>query len=210
MPTVQQRVWDALDKNVSWQEGLSEGIINLSALATRLSEALHIPGSTHAIISAIRRYPVPKERRKQLSTILRKARISTASSICTVRWNAGPPTDDLQHMFDAGVLGSQVQMRLLKGEGTYSAILPETHAQRLSKRIPSGRILELVCGLAEIHIHLTPERYHTPGLMNLILSTLSAQGINVDTILATPPHISLYIKESDLPKAHASILLLDV
>ncbi|RME52633.1 hypothetical protein D6783_04220 [Candidatus Woesearchaeota archaeon] len=170
----------------------------LSRLSTKAAQAgQHLTGAKESLQT--RKHDYSKNALQKLS----RATTTLHTDLSAITWKPGPPTTDLQILFNAGVLGSKINLRLLKGPAKYTAILPAKRAQLLLTALPRKRVVSIIERLSEIRIRLAKKTYDTPGVLAVIGNALAQRGVNVELIISNHPDVSFFIREEALPLARA-------
>jgi hypothetical protein len=195
------------------EEGIAEGIINLSALARklqpRLETALMKPVSESAIIMALKRLS-PK--------VTQKMKINE-TSICqlgdlTVR------SDLSEFTFIRSDLLLEKQKKLLHAikditnsfvtftQGVYeiTAIVNSRLESTVERIFKGERLVAHETNLAAITIRLTPESLHTPGVHYSVLKQLAWYNINVVEVVSTYTEFTIILNKSQVDTSFSVLM----
>ncbi len=210
MPNISHKVWAFIKKDPSIEESLLKDIVNVMALAKYIIKREKLEGSTHSVISAIRRYKkeVRAESRNLITEILKDSKISTKSRIVSI-------TMSRDFSFLAGVLPEVFKLvdvtkgdmlRMAEGRESLKIFTDTKKKEDMLKIIPKDKIFQIEESLGEINIHLDESKGDAPGILSAILHELAYNDINVVELIGCMPELIIIIKEKDISKTHDALL----
>jgi aspartokinase len=96
--------------------------------------------------------------------------------------------------------------RLIKTRHEVQIVVDRDSMTKAKSFFPETVLLDTHKGIVEINIQLTPEGFHTPGVLSRMANELATQGINIHMIFSVDPAITIFLAEKDLLKAHDAII----
>lgn len=195
------------------EEGMAEGIINLSALARKfkpqIEKELMKPVSESAVLMALKRM-VP-DIRQRVSPAVRKA---SSFSDLTVRSGLSEFTfgkSDTIHKKRLKLMNelhdrTDYFVTFTQGMYEITTILNSSLEPRVKKLFEGERILTHLSGLAAITVRLSDEMVHVPGIHYNILKQLAWYKINVVEVVSTFTEFNIILKKSQVDKSFSILL----
>lgn len=197
------------------EEGLSRGIINLSALARELrpgiEKSLMKPVSESAIIMALKRMTI-KVTKKVEQTKSAAAQLGDL----TVRSHLS----EFTYQRSQTLLGKQ--KKLLEAvndrndpfvtftQGVYeiTTIVNSDLEETVNRIFKSEKQISSLHGLAAITIRLTPETVYTPGVHYTILKQLAWNGINIVEVVSTYTEFTIILNKEKVDVSFSVLMKL--
>lgn len=197
--SVNQHVWQAIQKDPAVLQGLQRKLINIRALAKQLITEQGINGSLDSVISSIRRFPLDKTRADEqtLRNIFKDSIISTTNNVACI--TIPRPLSAVLDKLNTPV------MRITSGIDTVKLITENRHAAAIKKNFKNATIEK---NLSEISVTVSPQAVKTKGVLARITSELALANINIHEILVCPPQFLIYVSQSNIVKAHERIISL--
>ncbi|RJQ21393.1 hypothetical protein C4580_02530 [Candidatus Woesearchaeota archaeon] len=202
MESINQQVWQAMRSDPAIMQDMQRGLINMRALAKFLIDKYELRASLDAVISSIRRFPMPAaaEEERVLRAIFKDSVVGTTNNIACVTI-AHPPSEVIPKL--AGLALQNI--RLVTGIDEVKVLVKNSAADRVSK---SFKNTEVVPNLSEISVIVAEKAVKTKGVMARMASEIALAGINVHELLVCPPQFLIYVAEKDIVKAHERVLSL--
>lgn len=192
-------------------EALSDGIVNLSALARRLRPALereHLKTFTDgAIVMALRRLApaLPSSR----------APVHAAATVRTVTVRSGL----VEYALENSRTLLKVQEKLLslaeqdedlyvhagRGVAETAIIVSSPLEERLRGMLEGERVLKRFADLSIISIRFHPDTAHVPGVYYPFFRTLAWHGINFIEILSGFSELTFVFEDKEVDRAFATL-----
>ena len=199
-------VWRFLDSNPSITHMMQDELINIRALAKHIIKERKLDASLDAVISAIRRYELPKNdhlfdaaRRMLLQTI----NISTRTKLAVLSLQKEA---DIQRKLPE--LFAMIQyirgdvLRISQANESIKLVFDMKNLDNVLALFPKSKILHVESDVAEINMLLHPKMQTTPGILAITSTELAVNGINIVESVNCPPEMLMYVKEADLLKAY--------
>jgi len=167
-------------------EMLSLGVFNYSSLARSVSSELGLKKSSQSAIKAALIREADRQKASQLDagrrigTVLSSSRIELRSKVCVFLGNRPLPE---------GI----VPIAHSNSYGFHMAVIDQQDAPKL--RLRAGERLERGCDLVVIRSPPSIER--TPGVISLVISSLSREGINLMEFISCAYDTLLVVKNRD-------------
>ena len=167
-------------------ELLSQGVFNYSSLARSVSQELGLGKAKTSAIKAALIREADRQKNSQLdagrkiSTVLSSSRIEVRSKVCVFLGFRTPP-EGISTIAHSNSYGFQM------------SVLDQQDAAKI--RLRAGERLEKGLDLVIIRSPQSIER--TPGVISLVLSSLSREGINVSEFISCAYDTLLVVKNRD-------------
>jgi hypothetical protein len=195
------------------EDGLAEGIINLSALARKLKPRVEAElmkeVSDAALVMALRRLGPELERQTRPAGGLRHhlQDLTVRSNLCELTFLKSDTLLERQGRMLAEVAGRPDRfVTFTRGVFEVTTIFDSILLDVAEKIFSGETLVSRLENLAGITIRLTPETVYTPGVHYSILKQLALRGINVVEEVSTYTEYTI-ILERDLVDRAFSILL---
>lgn len=224
MTTVSESVRRFIDKDSSIRKDLARGVINVRALAKHIQVAQwkvnksarkgnHDDPSLDAIISAIRRYPVPSDSPQAalLFKHMANKKLNMRNKIVEVAIRNDSLVPPAIGKFSSQIDYSRGEtFRMAAGPETTRVIMDERNLGKLLDIIPKEKIKKVLKNLAEIQI-LLPEvtegidAERVPGVVATLSYELTLNGISMTECMSCAPDIIIVVEQRDAIRAYELI-----
>lgn len=205
-----QTVWKLLLMDLAIQKDIHRQIINTRALAKYLIKKYGLSQSgLDAVISAIRRFEneAPfEEEEKILHNIFKESIISTRNNIACLTLSL-TVNDLVKRWTNAGKLPPA---RITTGRRTIKIMVDQPDIHLFKLMFSSDEIIKVEENLSEISVIVSERAILTKGVMARIANELSLANINIHELIVCPPEFLIYVKQSDIVRAHESVLKLSL
>ncbi|MBI2564611.1 hypothetical protein HYV79_01325 [Candidatus Woesearchaeota archaeon] len=206
---VNQTVWKLIREDLALQKDLQRKLINMRALANFLIKKHSLTASLDAVISAIRRFQTQeefKEEEKQLINIFKDSIISTRNNVVciTLTLSSSELFDKLCNVNN----NNNAHLKFTTGDRELKIMTDLNAVNHVVSLFPKQHIKLIINDLSEISILTSEKVLHTKGVLARMANELALANINLEEIIICPPEFFLYVKQSDIVKAHDSILKL--
>jgi len=202
MESINQQVWHAMRTDPAIMRDLQRKLINMRALAKFLIDSHKLPASLDAVISSIRRFPMPTfyEEERILHGIFRDSVVSTTNNIACLTVQVSP-----SEMIDKLPELKIPNVRMVTGTDKVKLLVKSDHAEKVSKTFKNTVVEQ---GLSEISVTVAEKATKTKGVMARIAAEIALANINIHELLVCPPQFLIYVQEKDIVKAHERVLSL--
>lgn len=205
---VNQTVWKLLQMDLAIQKDIHRQIINTRALAKYLIKKYSLAQvGLDAVISSIRRFEgeeLFEEEEKLLQHIFKEAVISTRNNVACISL-AITPHDLVKRWANAGKLPPA---RISAGRRTVKIMMDQPDINLFKAMFASDEITKIEENLSEICVVVSERSILTKGVMARIANELTLANINIHELVVCPPEFLIYVRQSDIVRAHESILKL--
>ena len=207
MTSINHTVWKLLAEDISIQKNLERGLINTRGLARYFITEYNLGASMDAVISAIRRYETEimfSVAKKQLDTLFEEARITTKNNVACITLK--------EYEFEAiakDFVGSKIlknNFRLIKSKENIKIFLNQDDLEEKKAMFTSENTLNISKDLSEIRISMPETVTETVGVLARIAQEIALEEVNVEDIISALPEFLLYVKSSDIIKAHKALV----
>jgi len=205
MVGINTRVWEIIERDIAVKKLLLDGLINVSALARKISKEENMGRNIDAVISAIRRYEGrfdKKAKSKNVYHLLKKAKIATKTKLTSVLIKRSDRTEKkMGRIYSELDLGRGSVLRIFEVSNYIKIITDEELLSGLKKIFPSGEIQDLDTRIGEITINYTEDITKIPGVFAGLSNELALNDISIiDSMICQREHI-IIVREADLEKA---------
>ncbi|MFH1222137.1 MAG: ACT domain-containing protein [Candidatus Micrarchaeota archaeon] len=188
---VSELVWLYVKRRPYLREVLRTQVVNYSALARKL--ALEIFGRKRnetavkaaLIRTAARLSKIDSSLEEKVMYVLRSSSLTITSKVAVVVSRAQ--------------LEKTTPLSFAKSRDYITYIIPEANLKEIKK---AKAVLKTESTLNLITVHSKEEIEETPGVIAMILDSLSAEGVNVVEFISCYTDTLLVVKESDTAKAY--------
>ena len=207
MTSINHTIWKLLAEDISIQKNLERGLINTRGLARYFITEYNLAASMDAVISAIRRYETEimfSTAKKQLDTLFEEARITTKNNVACITLK--------EYEFEAiakDFVGSKIlknNFRLIKSKENIKIFLNQDDLEEKKAMFTSENTLNISKDLSEIRISMPETVTETVGVLARIAQEIALEEVNVEDIISALPEFLLYVKSSDIIKAHKALV----
>ncbi|MBS3136692.1 hypothetical protein J4401_07100 [Candidatus Woesearchaeota archaeon] len=211
MTNITHFVWDFLNKHPAMQKSLKMGIVNVRALASYIIKQGKMDSSTHAVISAIRRYNAGNDSvliGEKLAELFRDSKISTKSKLVsiTVSRDFNFLAKIMPQVFSSIDVTRGELLRLAEGRESMKIIIDHRKKAEILSMMPKERVYEIKDNLGEVNVNLDDKKSDIPGVLSTLLTEIAANSINIVEILGGAPEIIIIVREKDLSRTHDLLL----
>jgi hypothetical protein len=190
------------------EEGLAEGIVNLSALARRLrprvESELMKEVSDGALVMALKRLvPTLEERGGPLGGLQAFLKDMTVrSNLAEITFLTSDTLPEKQRrLLHAAQQGAHEFVTFTRGTFEVTAII-ESGLMAAAEEIFAGEtIVARLDNLAAISIRLAPETVNTPGVHYSVLKLLAMRAINMVEVVGTYTELTLILEREQVDRA---------
>ncbi len=210
MDNINQTIWNLVRKDAAIQKDLQRKIINMRALAKHLIQKNQLSASLDAVISAIRRFQTRDEFReedKKLLNVFKGSIISTKNNITCLSLSI--PIVELCEKINLLKKNSQ-SYKMATGDMEAKIMIDTPKLEETKKLFTSDIITKEERDLSEISVKLSEKALNTKGVLAKIAGEIALANINIKEIIICPPSFYIFVKQTDIVKAHESILKLAI
>jgi len=195
------------------EEGIAEGIINLSALARKIKpqveSKLMKPVSESALIMALKRM-APKIEQKVLAgkrSVIKMGDITVRSDLSEFTFSKSDTLLSKEKMLLDELHGSANPFITFTQGVFENTVIVNSNLEESVERIFKGeRLVSRLRDLAAVTIRLTPETVHTPGVHYSILKQLAWHNINVVEVVSTYTEFTIIIQNEQVDTSFSILL----
>lgn len=200
--SINQKVWHVLETDPAIKKDLIRKLINIRALAKHIIERHGIHASLDAVISSIRRFPLPKVKlqEKAIHNIFRDSIISTKNNIACITIPQSPA-----QAFSKITSLSLPTLRITTGIDDIKLMVENKNAEKITKLFKSAHVVN---NLSEISVTVSEKALKTKGVLARIAGELAVADINIHELIVCPPQFLIYVAQRDIVKAHERVLAL--
>ena len=199
-------VWKFLDNSPCIRNDLSQGLINVRALAKHILKQKKMDTTLDAIISAIRRYELNRQDDFFTNTyklIGQTINLSTRSAFAKITLVKDNDVQRLlPELFDAIKYARGDVLRVMQANESIKLLVDEKNLEDITEIFPKDKILKIEKNLAEINMNMHPKMQTTHGILAVITNELAINGINIVEIMSCFPEMLFFVKEQDVLKAY--------
>ncbi len=211
MRTIAHITEDIIKRSPYLQEGMSEGLINYSALARKIKgdidKKLYKHVTEAAIIMALRRLQQrlrtrPASASRHLKHI---GEITVRSHLVEYALHNSPATSRLVQAITTRAQRNDGFCNISQGVSETSIILSASLEPALKAICKKPDLIKHLDHLASITIKFSSQTVDTPGVYYLILKALAWEGINFIEITSSYSELSIFFAEQDVDRAFSVI-----
>ena len=205
---INQVVWKMLQLDLAVQKDISRAIINTRALAKYLIKKYGLAqAGLDAVISSIRRFESEEtfeEEEKTLQHIFKESVISTRNNVACITLSL-TINDLVKRWANAGKLPPA---RITAGRRTIKIMMDQPDISLFKSMFASDEVIKIEENLSEICVVVNEKSVLTKGVMARIANELALANINIHELIVCPPEFLIYVKQTDIVRAHESVLKL--
>lgn len=210
MITVSQHVQDIVKDSPFLEEGLSLGIINLTALARMLKPKIEAKSlkktSVSAIVMALLRLGQKLKKKNLRQKIILPKDITVKSNLLELTYANSPVLRQKhQQILKLAEQSQDIFFNLLQGVFETSIIASKQLIEGLRKILKGEKLLSSIHDLASITLRFSEEAMYTPGVYYAILKNLAWEGINVIEVVSIHNELSLIVEQKKVDKAFSIV-----
>lgn len=192
-----------MDAQPAIKECLSEGLVNLSALARKIAKDANIAG-VDAVLAGCRRYRVPPRsvvREQALRRLFHRSRLETRTRVATVtvRYSYDNLVR-LEKIVNEILLSNRI-IRLIPTSRGIVLILEDDTLPVVTKAISHSNVLAIRKGLVELSVTSPQSIEEIPGVLAFVMTSLASRGLNALQVMSCYTDTILVIEERDLMEA---------
>ncbi len=212
MITIPEAVKELISQSPFLEEGLSQNLINLSALARKikpeLEEKLYKKVQTGAIIMALKRFSGEAQgKNKPLRNILtRITDITVRSNIVEFTYSKSPTLPKNVAMISEHILTVPNSFLTVTNGIFESSIFASTNLQnKIEEVFKQERIKIKHENLSSITIMLPEEAPHISGVYYAILKKLAWEGISIIEVASSYTELTIFLDKKDIDRAFSAL-----
>lgn len=193
----------AIERDGVVRNALAYGIVNTRALARDIEMKSNGTVSFDAILSAIRRYPLEEIASKRKTAGSKISKISLRNRIIVISLKNSSELQRAILKFSSDVNSSAGEtFRLVTNMDYASVTIDSKNLERFESFISNSQIIRKIGGLAEIVVEMPIEIETAPGILSLIVSELSINGVVIRQFNTIGPgRIIMLVDEYDATRA---------
>jgi len=205
--SINKTVHEIVASNLSYDQSVTFGYANLSALARIIQGQLKNHGQTvskDAVVSALKRYRGEKTvERKDSFKVLAESTISLSTDVTKLVVNR----EKLEGLLGKLILPVQGVIYILRMKDTTTIVVEKPAFDIILKVMRSIKrdIIEIKTGLTLITIHSPIEIIDTAGCVELIYRFISASGVNIEDTVSSYTDTLVVVKNEDAGAAFNSL-----
>ena len=208
MVTVPEVVEEIIRRSPFLEEGLSQGIVNLSSLARQIQpeirQRLFKDIQEGAIVMALKRYSQDSKTKKTALPKVMKAitDISVRSNLAEFTFtNSETLISKQRQLLD--VIHGRNNTFFTFTQGVYeTSLFISLNIQDEVEKIFSGEVMKnKALGLSAITLILPQEAMYTPGVYYSILKSLAWEGINFVEVVSSFTELTILLEDKDVDHA---------
>jgi aspartokinase len=211
MTNIRREVEKLIDHDAVVRRGLARDIINKRALAKHLREKIQFKigesVSLDAVINAIRRYPIKKERRpEKAEKLIKKIKISTKNKIANLALvNDSEVHNLLEKVISLINFEKGETLRIIVAVQSIKVIMDEENLDKILGVFSESKVISHARNLAELIVTFPEEAEGTPGIASKITTEFALNGINIIELMSSIPELILIVDEKDARKAYEAL-----
>ncbi|MEM0097104.1 MAG: hypothetical protein QXY52_02385 [Conexivisphaerales archaeon] len=205
--SINKAVHKIVASNLSYDQAVTMGYANLSALARLIQRQLATHGqaaSKEAIVSSLKRYHKEKAyEREESYKVLAESTISLSTDVTKLVVSR----KKIQGLLEKLISPGQGVIYLLRMQDTATLVLERPAFEIALKAIHSIKrdVIEVKKGLTLITIHSPVEIIDTAGCVELIYRFISASGVNIEDTVSSYTDTLIVVKNEDAGAAFNSL-----
>ncbi len=212
MKNINKEVWRYLDNQLSIKKNLLEGIINVRALAKKITKDLKIASSLNAVISSIRRYSGEIEQKENIEEkyrLLQNAKLSTKTKLASILLKKNETTrKKLAELYSSIDFQGGDVLRIFEVSKNIKIIIDESMLETAKGLFSQKDLVSIEKRIGELNIAYPPDITKTPGVFALLSNELAASNISIiDSMICHYEHI-IIVQEKDIERAFSVIFTL--
>lgn len=207
MRTVSELISNEIKNRPLLEQGLAQGVINLSALARQLKpkiEQINLKKtSVGAIVMALQRLGSKIKKQAISKTVLPKLTdVTVRSQLVEFTFNNLTRFDDLQKKV-AGLAQQKPNSFVNLSQGMFETTLIVNRPldEDVKKVIPKNQIINEIKNLSAVIIRFEEDTVYIPGVYYQILKALAWEKTNLIEIISVSNELSLFFEDSKIEQA---------
>ena len=194
------------------EEGLSQGIINLSALSRKIrpqiEKKLLKPVSESAILMALKRLlPDIMSKSENMDINLKAGDITVRSGLTEFTYSkSGTLIENKMRLLDEIKSSGDFFVTITQGVHETTMIVNSSLKKRLEEIFRGETLIKKIDDLAAITIRLTGEMVYLPGVHYNILKQLAWHNINVIEVVSTYTEFNIILQKKEVDTSFSILL----
>jgi aspartokinase len=211
MITIRSAILDTILNKPFLEEGLSSGLINLSALARmikpELAKKLYKQDISDAsLIMALKRIePEIKKKTKTSSVLIGMEDITVRSDLVEITVQNSPEAEKMRKEIMKIVADEKALFfNFIQGVQESTIVMSRYLEKKVTKQLEGNMLFRLDC-LSSITFALPPANRKTPGVYYTILKALAWENINLVEIMSNHNEVTLVFDGADIDRAFSVV-----
>lgn len=211
MITISKAIEDIIIDTPYLEEGLSKGIINLSALARdirpQIKKRLYKKEvSEAALIMALKRFQPKVKKHTSIPRLLSEMNdITVRSNLVEITMINSPEVDHIRReLMKAISFEKGAFFNIIQGVKGSTIIFSKTLESVVNKHL-LGKNVSKLTNISSITIALPPINHTTPGVYYTLLKALAWQNINLIEVVSNSDELTLLFDDRDVDRAFSLI-----
>lgn len=194
-------------KNPGVRDARNRGLVNRRSLARYIAAEEKIPANKlEAVIMALRRYPLEKEKAKDFKKFFKGMRTSAKDNICVISLkNTDSVIEKTARLVHSINHGPNETFKIVQGALSIKLFLDNSRLKQAKEYFQPGEIIEVYDNTSEINIILPQDVVKTQGVISYITNKLVIDKINILELLTSSPELLIYVDNKDLLQAYEAI-----
>ncbi|MCK5233596.1 MAG: hypothetical protein KAJ91_02150 [Candidatus Aenigmarchaeota archaeon] len=194
-------------KNPDVREARNKGLVNRRSLARYIAAEEKIPANKlGAIVMALRRHPMEKEKTKDFKKFFKSMRTSAKDNICVISLkNSDAVIEKIARLVKSMNHGPNETFKIVQGALSIKLFLDNSRLKQAKEYFQAGELIEVHDNTGEINLTMPHEVMNTYGFISCITSQLTISKINILEILTSTPELLIYVHHSELLRAYEAI-----
>lgn len=207
MTNINAKIWKLLEEDLCVQKDLQRGLLNIRGLARYLIDKHGLKASMDAVISAIRRFEHDREFKDDLDALkdlFSRTIVTTKNNVAclTIKETSFHVVAD---DFGNGKVLRE-NFRLIKSKEFLKLFLNQKDFDDKLRLFSKNDIVHVEKDLSELRIQIPSSGAVKKGVLARITHGIYLHDVNIYEVLVAVPEILIYVKSSDLVKAHKAVL----
>jgi aspartokinase len=205
--SAQEIVRNAIERDGVIRHGLARRLINVRALARSIERTAPEEASFDALLSAIRRYPIPKEPMERAGPGRSILKIRLKNNVMVVVVRDRPRVQPMLARFAGEIHDAEGEtFRMVWSSETVSVTIDSKNLSRLQALLPGPSIVRKLGNLAELVVDMSPEIESYPGSLAAITTELAMNDVNVVQMSTVGPgRIIVLVHERDALRGYQAL-----
>ncbi len=209
MTNINKQVWDYIDRRGEVKKLFLEGLLNISALARKIAEENNLENNVDAVISAIRRYEVKKEKKdnhEKVYDLLKKAKISTKTKLASLLVRRTDETERKVSLIYSKISFNRESTLRIFEISNYIKIITDQEFLKEIMAIFDKGIESVEKNLGELTVNYGNDITKIPGVFITLANEMAMNEISIiDSMICHWEHI-IIVKEENLEKAFGVVI----
>ncbi|MFA6072969.1 MAG: hypothetical protein WC758_02570 [Candidatus Woesearchaeota archaeon] len=205
MTNINKEVWKIIDGDASIKKNLLDNLINISALARKISQEHDLKNNLDAIISAIRRYENNNEKKAtntKVYSMLKNSKLSTRTKLASMLLKKNSNIrKKLAELYSKIDFEAGDTLRIFEVTKYIKIIVDDKNLLIAKKIFTNEEIVESSNKLSELTIDYNTNVTKTPGVFATLSNELATNNISIiDSMICHSEHIFI-VDEKSLEEA---------